>query len=175
MASSGLRQFIIITVVITGSIAFDYQIGPYVTFPVVFIMPVALATWWYGRWVGLNVATLMALVRVGGAFTWELQVPNLMTYVITNAVVREIVFVILVLLVDHIARKRNLERNVQVLDGILPICSYCKKIRNQEGDWEQMELYVTRRSEAEFSHSICPDCMQAHYGKYLKKRQQRDR
>lgn len=53
---------------------------------------------------------------------------------------------------------------VRRLEGLLPICSYCKKIRHSEGpqgekqEWESVESYVTHRSEAKFSHSICPTC-----------------
>jgi len=50
------------------------------------------------------------------------------------------------------------QSRIRVLDGLLPICATCKKIRNNQGDWEQMEDYITRRSEAAFSHGICPDC-----------------
>ncbi|MDH4230509.1 MAG: hypothetical protein OEW04_00585 [Nitrospirota bacterium] len=49
-------------------------------------------------------------------------------------------------------------REIKLLRGVLPICSVCKKIRNHEGEWEQLELYIRDRSEAEFSHSYCPEC-----------------
>lgn len=45
------------------------------------------------------------------------------------------------------------------LKGILPICSYCKKIRDDKGYWEQVEIYIRNHSEADFSHGICPECM----------------
>ena len=48
--------------------------------------------------------------------------------------------------------------NVKTLSGLLPICSYCKKIRNDEGYWQQLEAYIHQRSEAQFSHGVCPDC-----------------
>jgi len=48
---------------------------------------------------------------------------------------------------------------VKVLQGIIPICSYCHEIRDDKGAWEQMEAYISRHSEAEFSHSICPKCL----------------
>jgi hypothetical protein len=48
---------------------------------------------------------------------------------------------------------------VKTLTGMLPICSYCKKIRNVDGDWNQLEEYISKHSEALFSHGICPDCM----------------
>ena len=48
--------------------------------------------------------------------------------------------------------------NVKQLSGLLPICSYCKKIRDDQNYWTQVESYVGRHSEARFSHSICPTC-----------------
>jgi hypothetical protein len=58
---------------------------------------------------------------------------------------------------------------VKILRGILPICSFCKKIRNDKGYWEQLEIYVRQHSNAEFSHSICPECIDKHYPKFGKK------
>jgi len=53
--------------------------------------------------------------------------------------------------------------NIRTLKGLLPICSACKKIRDDEGYWSQMESYIQERSEAEFSHGICPDCAKELY------------
>jgi sigma-B regulation protein RsbU (phosphoserine phosphatase) len=47
---------------------------------------------------------------------------------------------------------------VKQLQGLLPICSYCKKIRDDQNYWQQVENYISEHSEAQFSHSICPDC-----------------
>lgn len=47
---------------------------------------------------------------------------------------------------------------VKQLSGLLPICSYCKKIKDDKGYWEQVETYITKHSEALFSHGICPAC-----------------
>jgi PAS domain S-box-containing protein len=47
---------------------------------------------------------------------------------------------------------------VQVLSGLLPICSYCKKIRGDHNDWESLETYISQHSAANFSHGICPEC-----------------
>lgn len=52
---------------------------------------------------------------------------------------------------------------VKLLSGFLPICSFCKKIRDDEGYWNQIELYIRNHSEAQFSHSICQECAQEHY------------
>lgn len=53
---------------------------------------------------------------------------------------------------------RNLAQ-VRVLSGLLPICAWCKKIRDDNGYWSQVETYIRERSEADFSHGICPDCV----------------
>ena len=52
---------------------------------------------------------------------------------------------------------------VRTLKGIVPICSFCKKVRNDKGYWDQVEVYVRNHTEADFSHSICPDCLAQHY------------
>ena len=55
--------------------------------------------------------------------------------------------------------------NVKTLRGLIPICASCKKIRDDKGYWRQVEVYVRDRSEAEFSHGVCPDCMKTLYGR----------
>jgi PAS domain S-box-containing protein len=55
--------------------------------------------------------------------------------------------------------------SVKTLRGLIPICASCKKVRDDKGYWSQVEVYVRDRSEAEFSHDICPDCMKKLYGK----------
>lgn len=54
-------------------------------------------------------------------------------------------------------------RNVQILQGLLPICSACKRIRNDNGYWQQVEEYFTRHSNAKFSHGFCPECVKTIY------------
>lgn len=51
---------------------------------------------------------------------------------------------------------------VRSLEGMLPICSYCKKVRDDDNYWHQVESYVQRFSEARFSHGVCPDCYEEH-------------
>ena len=52
---------------------------------------------------------------------------------------------------------------VKTLSGLLPICSYCKKIRDDKGYWNQIETYIHEHSDAEFSHSICRDCADKYF------------
>jgi DNA-binding response OmpR family regulator len=59
------------------------------------------------------------------------------------------------------ARVRELENalaRVKQLQGLLPICMYCKKVRNDANYWQQVDAYISEHSEARFSHAICPDC-----------------
>ena len=58
--------------------------------------------------------------------------------------------------------------HIKSLKGLLPICSSCKKIRDDKGYWSQVEVYVSEHSEAEFSHGICPDCAKKLYPDYFK-------
>lgn len=53
--------------------------------------------------------------------------------------------------------------SLKTLQGLLPICAHCKKIRDDHGSWTQVEKYISTHSEAEFSHGICPDCVRVHY------------
>ena len=58
-------------------------------------------------------------------------------------------------------------KQVKHLSGMLPICSHCKKIRDDKGYWNQVEAYITQHSEAEFSHGLCPECLKIHYPEFL--------
>ena len=69
--------------------------------------------------------------------------------------------------------------DIKVLRGFIPICSSCKKIRNDEGYWEQVETYIQHHSEADFSHSLCPECSDKLYGEWdwykkMKKKKERE-
>jgi len=53
---------------------------------------------------------------------------------------------------------------VKQLEGIIPICMFCKKIRDDNSSWQQLEKYITEHSNALFSHGICPECAESQYG-----------
>ena len=72
------------------------------------------------------------------------------------------------------------KKRIKMLEGLLPICSYCKKIRDDsnksdgKGGWVQMEKYISQRSKADFSHGICPNCYETHIEAELEKRYGKD-
>ncbi len=62
---------------------------------------------------------------------------------------------------EHIAKQlRTALEEIKTLKGFIPICSYCHKIRDDEGVWNRLEAYLTKHSDVELSHGICPDCIQ---------------
>ncbi len=76
----------------------------------------------------------------------------------------------------HIALKRALDQEralrlqleealarVKQLSGLLPICARCKKIRDEQGQWNPLEVYITERSEAGFTHGLCPECARDYF------------
>lgn len=62
-----------------------------------------------------------------------------------------------------IAELQTALEEIKTLQGILPICSFCKDIRNDEGYWERVDAYITRHTDVDFSHGICPPCLKKHY------------
>ena len=76
--------------------------------------------------------------------------------------------IVLMFFVAIIARLKDALSKVNLLSGFLPICASCKKIRDDKGYWNQIESYIRDRSEAEFSHGICPDCANKIYSAYTK-------
>jgi signal transduction histidine kinase len=78
-------------------------------------------------------------------------------------------------MVEALEEKRRVEESlrktqdqVKQLEGIIPICMFCKKIRDDGNSWQRFEKYIMEHSEASFSHGICPSCAEEHYGEILK-------
>jgi PAS domain S-box-containing protein len=70
-------------------------------------------------------------------------------------------------LADLNARLQESLDHIKTLSGLLPICANCKKIRNDQGYWEQVETYIKQHSDAEFTHGLCPDCLKELYPEYV--------
>jgi CheY-like chemotaxis protein len=63
-------------------------------------------------------------------------------------------------LANRVAELEEALANVKQLQGILPICSHCKKVRDDQNYWQQVESYISTHTDAQFSHSICPECFE---------------
>ncbi len=68
-----------------------------------------------------------------------------------------------------IAELKQALSKVKTLSGFLPICASCKKIRNDEGYWQQIEAYIRENTDADFSHGLCPECAEKLYPDFYKK------
>lgn len=63
----------------------------------------------------------------------------------------------------ELAAAQRLEASLKRLEGLLPICSFCKRIRNRAGAWVDVEGYIMERADVHFSHGVCPGCTEDHY------------
>ena len=141
----------------------EHLSGPAAQFPLVYAIPVSLAAWYSGMWTALALAIAVPLVRVAFLVGPLGRTEDLMALVLTTGF-RGVVVVFMALWFARLAQlERDLDHRVKVLEGMLPICSFCKKIKNETGQWERLEAFISRRSEAEFSHGVCPSCGATHY------------
>jgi len=140
----------------------DFSVGPYIAFPIMYLIPVAVSAWFCRSYYAYFLAIIQPLVRL--SFPFSRQPPWNVTDSVINTIIRITILVLLAYLISRTARQtRELARRVNLLEGILPICSLCKKIRDEHDHWQPVEVYVSNRSEALFSHSLCPDCMKRDY------------
>lgn len=137
----------------------DYLAGPNIALSYLFLIPVVLAAHYNGGFWGVTLAVVLPLTRFCFHFTWE----DSFTFwdATLNAVIRTVILVGAAILIDRVTRQT---REIRVLRGFLPICSFCKKIRAPDQQWHTLETYITEHSEARFSHTFCPECGREHYG-----------
>ncbi len=140
----------------------DYLVGPDVTLSFFYIAPVVLATWFSGwRW-GLLLGCSLPLTRIAFSFLWVSH--PLILNMIFNAAIRIAALALFVAVVNREVQRQALLKEVKILRGLLPICSFCKKIRTGDESWVPLEEYMAEHSEAQFSHGFCPECIEKHYG-----------
>jgi len=115
------------------------------------------AGWGLVAWAGY--VALTAFVKLPDATAWaHLQFGFLVGFQILATLG------LVVLVVDHLRiRAENSEIRVDKLEGLLPICSYCKKIRDPQNNWYPVEQFIEERSKADFTHGICPECIEKHF------------
>jgi hypothetical protein len=151
----------------------DYVTGIEFNFFVFYFIPVSLSAWYAGKKWALFNAVLSALTWTAVDIISQHKYPHWSFY-LWNGGIRFTSFIILGVALATIKRllevEKELSRNlkttleeVKMLKGFLPICASCKNIRNDRGYWEKIELYITEHSDAEFTHTLCPDCMKKLY------------
>lgn len=125
-----------------------------------YLVPVVFLALWSSPKQSLAVMGIAAFSSILVAIGFLLSPPGAFWDAITNRAYALIVIGATVML--SVVRKRA-EEDVKVLHGLLPICCYCKNIRDDKGYWQQVERYIAARTEADFSHGMCPDCGAKHF------------
>lgn len=138
----------------------DYLTGPFFHSAVLFyLIPVALAAWSSrSRWLGIAVALLWPVLRLDIVALWGWPWPKAIT--VQDSIMDGIVSAGFAILVWRLRRQG---RAIRTLEGLLPMCGFCKRIRTDAG-WERVDLYLVGHSDAEVSHTFCPECGRSHYG-----------
>jgi K+-sensing histidine kinase KdpD len=164
MKSKSIYCIIIALVVLV----IDYYTGKNIRFPILYIIPIGIAAWGNKKTIAYSLAIALSLARFGFNFPWHETVSLFSAGI--NTIIRIVVLLLYAYLVARTAwQTRELTKKVDLLEGILPICASCKKIRNDKGEYEQIEQYISEHSKAEFSHGICPECAQKLYPEFSKK------
>ncbi len=149
---------------------FDFLAGPIIFFPVLFVIPVTLMAWNCGLRTALILGAILCVIRFAIQYTWG--IPYTLPVAIINATLRVLILFFITFLVGKLAEQtKALRARVRTLEGILPTCSFCKDIRDEDGNWHEIEDYVTSRTDALFSHGVCPGCAAKHYGDILNQKQ----
>jgi hypothetical protein len=143
-------------------LALEYVTGLYRQFPLVYVIPVSLAAWYSGRWPALAFAVVVPVAHLVFAAP-DASRDEFAALAATGAFRSTIVLFMALWFARLSEHERALHREVQALKGLLPICSFCKSIRNEAGEWEHLERFISRRSETQFSHGVCPQCQKTYY------------
>ena len=137
-------------------LAIDYETGPVIEFPLVYLVPISVASWFGGRLWGLTLAVVLPLCRLYFRTIW--QPPWTFLESSINAAIRMTVFVLFAWLIDRTARQLRELRHTRLLEGMLGVCSVCKNIREKDSSlWTPLETYVEAHPD-EFEPDVCPDC-----------------
>jgi hypothetical protein len=140
-----------------------YLGGPEAEFPSLYVLPVSVAAWYSGRRsaVGMSVAITTAhLVFLGALWPVSSNPMGAAAATLFRGIVITLMALWFARLSEH---ERQLHRYVLKLEGLLKICSFCKGIRNEAGEWERLETFVSTRSDTQFSHGFCPRCAAERY------------
>jgi len=146
----------------------DHITGDEVNVTLFYLVPLSIASWQLSRGEAVFAAVLSALAWLLEAQLFG-RVPTSRGIAFWNTSMLLGFFLTVVFILDSlkksfaeqqrlIAELQDALANVKALRGLLPICSWCKKIRDDTGYWQAVETYVGDHSQAEFTHGICPEC-----------------
>ncbi|MDA8433978.1 MAG: hypothetical protein M0Z60_13615 [Nitrospiraceae bacterium] len=147
----------------------DFFTGLDIGLTVFYLLPIAFVTWFAGRKAGL----LMSVVSIITTVLSDILDGKILIHIAIetwNALVHLGFFIVVTYLLGRlkheldgrskiIAELKKALNEIKTLSGLLPMCAWCKKVRDDSGYWKQVEQYIAEHTEAEFTHGICPDCL----------------
>lgn len=140
-------------------LAADLATGPFLQFPILFVLPVTLASWYCGPRLAMTLASLLPLGRL--AIAWWVDQPSPAAFILANFAIRVLVLVLISALVSRTARDaRALERRVE---SLVTICAWSRTVEYQ-GEWISFEEYLQRRFGVDSTHGISPESLREHFG-----------
>jgi glucose-6-phosphate-specific signal transduction histidine kinase len=158
----------VIMLIMVGIGCIDWLTGYEIRVFAFYFIPVALAAWSFGLGATVVAAVLAALVWFGSDMLARHSYANPALAVWNTAILLSALLAIgwaiqkIRALLDAERKATAVLRQslaeIKVLEGILPICAQCKQIRDDGGQWQAVEVYVRDRTEAQFSHTYCPEC-----------------
>ena len=156
----------LVSMIIIGLI--DFITGYELNFFVFYFIPVSITAWYIGPGTSIGMAILCAIEWFGvDVLSGHLYLSQF--YAVWDTMIRLVSFIVIGLALAKIRQLLNHQRQlaedlrrsvseVEVLETFLRICSQCKKIRDQEGRWQQLEKYISDHSGMQFSYGLCPEC-----------------
>jgi hypothetical protein len=134
----------------------DYLTGPVLQFPLFYLAPIAIASWYGGRLWGLTLAIGLALVRLFFTTVWDTPWTFLESAI--NAGIRVIVFAAFAWSIDRVATQMRELRRMRLLEQMVGVCSICGQIHDGAINiWQSLEEYAARHP-GEFERDLCPTC-----------------
>jgi len=152
----------------------DWFTGYELNFFVFYFLPVSVAAWFFGPIGSVVLAIISAMVWFAADYlTGHTHLSS--ASAVWNTMIRLISFLAIGWSVARLRHLLDRERQssealrrslseIKILQAFLSICAQCKKIRNEQGVWQHLEVYITEHSNTQFSHSYCPDCYKKNLG-----------
>ena len=143
-------------------LSLDLLTGPQVLFPILYVVPVTVTGWLNKGLLAYFLAGALPVARFLFFLRWD-QTDSLYLLAV-NTIIRMAALLIIAYLVNRTAIQ---SRRVHLLEGLLKICSSCKRIQNEKGEYESVEKYISGHSAVQFSHGLCVECVRKLYPEYV--------
>jgi hypothetical protein len=122
-----------------------------------YTVPVILSLWLPGRPVTIATAAACTVLTLMETL---FSSPGVLWIGLVN---RGIILLLIWAVMLIVLLRKRADEQIKTLQGLIPICASCKKIRNDHGYWDVLEMYIQKHSEAQFTHGICPQCAERFY------------